>query len=489
MTHAAARHRIFTRLLALIALLAFGSFAPPAMAVVDVALGEFFDLAIPTGGRVAPNNGTTTTTVSCNVGTERVDWRAQMNPNHPFITFELYRLESGRLVQIGISWTKHGFFALDQSLCSTCTDPNGGSGVFLGVNCSDTYSTANNANRNYLGPRTEIDPWNATWQPCGSYFDNAWGTIDNDCLQSGTAPTFNGTSHRMIVHDDDINPALHAGAIYYTEGVYIIKNDANRGNNIGWRRIGIGGSPGAYTFTNQNPDGTTMSNNHAGRVPQYGPALNVWGSHRVTLNANAAVFNDGEVYVATQATDLGGGTWHYEYAVYNYNYTAAVREFSIPMPPCGVVSNVGFRDWKYSQPVTPGDAASANDVDGTDWTYFPGAGMIGWRDDSGTNPIRWGQLFNFWFDCNLAPAASTVTVTSATVTSPPTLSGALQGPNPAYVLGDVNGDTFVNTGDIPDFVNVLLFGTVDPCVLGAANVDGVGGVDGLDVQEMADLLY
>ena len=456
-----------------------------AHAVVDVSLGEFFNLVAM--GRIAPQNGFAVATVSCNVGNERVDWLAQMNPNHPMISFSLYRLENNQLQQIGVSWVKHSYFALDQSLCNTCTDPNGGSGTFLGVNCSDTYGVGDNSSQFSLGPRGEINPWTSDWTPCGSYFDNGWGT-PMDCSQSGAWPTLSAVDHLMVVSDSEIDPAVHPTAIYYTEGVYVIRNDANRGNNIGWRRIGVSGSPGSFSFANQNPNGTPMANTHAGRIPQYGPALNLWGTDRVTLNAGQSpIAGDGEVYVATLATDLGGGSWHYEIGVYNYNFDRQVHSFSIPLPSCANVSNVSFRDSSYNMPI--GAPPWATDVNGSDWIFTSSGDTATWTDGSGQNPLRWGQLFNFGFDCDRAPAASIVAIAAAKPSSPPTVSGALSGPSMGYRKADVNGDSVVTAADVQPFIDILLNGTPDPAAACAADMNDSGAANGDDVQLFADALY
>jgi len=457
----------------------------PALAVIDVALGEFFNLA--TEGRIAPLNGLAVTTVSCNVGTERVNWLSPMNPDHPLIAFSLYRIESNQLQQIGISWVKHGFFALDESICTTCTDPNGGTGQFLGVNCSDTYSLSNNSSRFTLGPRSEINPWTADWQPCTSYFANAWGA-SGDCSQSGSWPFLNAIDHLMIVADNDIDPALHPTALFYTEGMYLVRNDANKANNIGWRRIGVFGSPGSFDFASLNPDGTPMTGTHAGRTPQYGPAINLWGSDHVTLNAGQSpIADDGEVFAATLATNLGGGTWHYEFAVYNYNFDKQVHSFSIPVPSCASVSNPTFRDVPYSVGLTV--VPWGQDVTGADWQFSTIGDAATWTDAAGDNPIRWGQLYNFGFDCNRPPAASTITITSAKPSTPSSVSGPLPGPAMTYRKGDLNGDGLITNADIAPFVSVLLTGTADPSTFCAADMNSSGTVNGDDIQPFADALF
>ena len=51
----------------------------------------------------------------CNIGSDAVDWYSNPDPRHPFLVFNLYRMQCGRLVQIGQSWAKHGFAASQTS--------------------------------------------------------------------------------------------------------------------------------------------------------------------------------------------------------------------------------------------------------------------------------------------------------------------------------------------------------------------------------------
>ncbi len=79
-------------------------------------------------------------TVSCNIGDEELSWR-NSGPNadkHPVIGGNLYRLKDGHFEQLGQSWLKHGFCALDGNACVGCQA--NGSCNWLGVGCSDPYS-------------------------------------------------------------------------------------------------------------------------------------------------------------------------------------------------------------------------------------------------------------------------------------------------------------------------------------------------------------
>ena len=57
-------------------------------------------------------------TTSCNIGDTPLDWVANTSA-HPVIRQNLYRLKDNRFEQIGGSWVKHGFLALNNTdLCT-----------------------------------------------------------------------------------------------------------------------------------------------------------------------------------------------------------------------------------------------------------------------------------------------------------------------------------------------------------------------------------
>ena len=84
-------------------------------------------------------------TTSCNNGTTELNWFQLPNTDHPVIPQNLYRMSGGasnndRFEQIGQSWLKHAFTALQQNACGFgCT--SSGTGTRLGVGCSDPYDT------------------------------------------------------------------------------------------------------------------------------------------------------------------------------------------------------------------------------------------------------------------------------------------------------------------------------------------------------------
>jgi len=401
-------------------------------------------------------------TVVCNVGDQVVNWQAAMNPDHPFIAYSVYRLKDGRFEQLGRSWAKHTFFVQSQFFCGSCI-PAGSQA--LGVGCADTYTSSHNANQFNLGPREEIDPYTGAWQPCGSYFDGS----PQDCLRNGPSG-LGPLDHRCVLADSDLGDP---SATYCYEAIYVIAGDADTGNNIGSRACSMIWN-GSNWFFITPLDGNPL---------MYGPALaNRW----LTGGANeqlATISDPGSVYVGSKATDLGGGNWHYEYAVYNYNYSRRIRSFAVPVPSSVTVSNIEFRD---------GDADPGND-----WTSAidTDCGSITWQtatyDANPTaNALVWGTLFNFRFDANVPPATGIVGFDPFLPGGGLShLSATLVTPDIGCVKGDVNGDGLIDGRDIQSFVEVILN---PPCEQSraycAANVDGSSGLAATDAAGIANLI-
>ena len=175
-------------------------------------------------------------TTSCNIGTAQLEWFAAPDNRHPFIPMNMYRLKGGRFEQIGLGWGKHGFTALQGTLCGSCQASS--TGTYLGIGCSDPYSSGLNGSQGGLGTRTEV---------------NASTGIFPGTPNAGmpSAPATYG--RRCIAKANDLNPALNAGATYFAEGHYIHPQDAAAGtddNNASYRAFTVGAlSSGAYTLT------------------------------------------------------------------------------------------------------------------------------------------------------------------------------------------------------------------------------------------------
>src|SRR5262245_18291764 len=83
-------------------------------------------------------------TPPCNKGNEELDWYQLPDNRHPVIAQNMYRLKDGRLQQIGQAWLKHGFTALQGTVCYSDCQP-AANGTHLGVHCSDPYGAGLNS--------------------------------------------------------------------------------------------------------------------------------------------------------------------------------------------------------------------------------------------------------------------------------------------------------------------------------------------------------
>jgi len=317
-------------------------------------------------------------TVSCNLGSCWLKWISG-TPEHPVIGQNMYRLKDGRFEQIGQSWLKHGFTALAGNVCGSCTSP--GTGARLGVNCSDPYSASLNGSQGRLGPKVDVNPSTGVYP----YPDNRIGTTGDVIFK------------RLQVHNTDLDPAQNPGATYFVEGQYVTLDDATAGNganNASYRRITVGAAPN-FSIALQ------------GSTQRQRAGIQAWKDTDATVTeAISDQPGDGRFLLSAKATALGGGVYHYEYALQNLTSQRGAQSFSVPLPIGAVVTNIGFHDVDYH---------SGEPFDGHDWTATLGASSITWTTtpfatDPNANALRWGTLYNFRFDANVAPGSSALSV-------------------------------------------------------------------------------
>jgi len=366
----------------------------------DVIVGRVHDVFSYGGSSASPGiSAFSVGTISCNKGDQPIPWYANTN-QHPVIAQNLYRLKQDRLEQIGLSWVKHGFAAVQGNTCQFgCTPPPGGSNQ-LGVGCSDPYSAGLNGSRDNMGPRSDVNPHTGV-------FPYPW---------SAPEPT-ETISRRVQVRNQDLDPALNAGALYFAEGHYVTPDDAaagNQNNNAAYRPVEV--TQESFNFYSIDLTGFTRSE---------WPALYAWGEHVPgVLRRNIQIPDDGLVIVASKATDLANGFWHYEYAIQNLNADRGAASFSVPIEPSAVLENIGFHDVDYH---------SGEPYDGTNWTATVANGAITWATtpyavDPNANALRWGTLYNFRFDADVPPLDVTVTIGLFKPGSPSSVGATLVGP-------------------------------------------------------------
>jgi hypothetical protein len=381
-----------------IALLSFAALATTAAAQSNAVAGldgrlSLIDSLTYYGRRGAahPNGeiGMAMLNEMCNPGTVGIPWTAAMQSNHPKFGFLLVRVSGGKIEQVNDwSFCKHAFTSTNYSgACGTCNTPGGS---VMGVGCSDTYGAGNNADRFWLGPPAEIDPWLGTWNPVGSYFDygdpavTGAAAIDGIRSLSGTQTNaFDTVKNRMTVREADL---LTAGAQYYYAIQLIHQGEAvaNRGDNLASRGC------------NPTYNGSTWSFPNNANAMTHGSVLTRWPGAEVNVGQNGN--DDGRFFVGCVVTPLGGGNYHYEYAVHNVDNNRGGATLRVPIDAGAVASNFSFGDI---------DTNALNE-----WTAARVGNEVVFTAPA-SNPLNWGTIYNFGFDANFPPGSGLVTLDEA----------------------------------------------------------------------------
>jgi len=384
----------------------------------DVIVGDIED--VDQQGSNATQVGLAIGTDSCNNGDQGVDWFALPQTDHPVVPQNLYRMSGGadnteRFEQIGQSWMKHTFLALEESVCGTCNTGGCVTGSHLCPGCSDPYVSGLNGDQNSIGSRAWINPFT------GSFPNTA-----ND--HSGH--NHDGVSHRILVNQTDLVPAQNLGAVYFGEAAYI--------------------SPHEFTWCQSNPDQCNMFNNYsykkftvsggpnfiftpASNTVRMQAAIQAWAATGATVNQSEPdPGNDGIWFIGYKVTNPSAGVWHYEYALFNMNLDRAIQSFSVPLGLGVNVSNVDF----HAPPQHPGwahDGTQGNaGYSSAPWDVTQDASSITWSTETfatnqNANAIRWGTLYNFRFDADQPPQTTDATVGYFKTGSPTIVE--IQGPS------------------------------------------------------------
>lgn len=318
-------------------------------------------------------------TQSCNKGTDQLDWfDGGGDLRHPVISQNMFRLKDGRFEQIGQSWLKHGFCAVNEieTFCAPCQSTPCDT---LGIGCADTYWATLNDGGSGQSKR---------------HINAATGAHVHGGFPSGNA-TIRG---RLQVAVSDIDPAQNPGAAYFIEGHYVTADDhaaGAAGNNASWRKVSV------VSVSDINGNGAT-TREKAG--------IFAWPNQDSSVELTVVGNIEGGIkttfYLASKVTSLGGGMWHYEYALQNLNSDQSAGSVSIPVDPGLTVQNIGFHDVNYH---------SGDPYDLTDWPGVRVGGEINWAcvpyaTNQNANALRWGTLYNFRFDCSSAPTTGDITV-------------------------------------------------------------------------------
>ncbi len=426
----------------------------------DLIIGDSNNLVMV--GREGSQASFGSESVMCNGGTEPLDWFANPDPRHPMMAFNMFRLDSDRLIQIGGSWVKHGWSSAQANACGFGCNPSPTS-TYTGVGCSDTYGASGNANQNTMGPRSEINPWTGGFVYDGSY------------LQSDTGP-WDQVEERLWVEDDDLDPTLHPDSTWISEVSVVHPGDIDHVSNHAWEPIGVSGSPGG----NWSMDMSAPS--------QLGTVQAAWPGASIEV-AQPFPPIDGRCYLAHKVTDNGDGTWHYEYSIYNHDMSRNVGSLRIPVASDVEISNIDFH-----APVI-----LSVEFSGTEWSATRDAEGITWAttdhaSGNAANPIRWGFLYNFGFDADAPPeisignvgvhAPSAIPFIDVEIATPPTTP-----PAPTFRRGLCNDDASFDIGDVIFLLGYLFSGDSAPGCFDACDTNDDGDLNIGDGISMLGSLF
>lgn len=394
----------------------------------DVTLCQVYGLGQYSRDNGDGVSGMSLATTSWNVGSEELMWFNSPSPDHPFITFNIYRIMDNQIDQIAQGWVKHGFFALSSSQCfdAAVGGCQATSGDWLGIGCTDTYGAGLNASKSGLGPRYEIDPWSGEWSYTGSVF------------QTGNAPT-SGVSRHMQVRDVDLDSAQNPGAKYYAEAYYVAKDDVCVYNNAAWKPVTPNWNGNGWNFT-MSGSNTVPRQTFLIMDARPGSVITEIAEEIPVVEFESP---DGRAVVSAHAKQMGNGLWQYNYSVKNIDMDRQVDEFRVPLPANASLSDERFHAvLHHDEPVAYiGGPSISNDP----WTMSREGDELVWSTSD--NPIRWNTLYSFGFVTDVAPEDGDVTLGMFKDNGPDSLSGVSLVPG-SPCDGDVTGDSSVNLADL-----------------------------------------
>jgi len=446
----------------------------------DVIVGDLSGLQ--QFGSSGTQVGLAVATDSCNAGAEPLHWFALPQNDHPVIPQNLYRMSGGatnddRFEQVGQSWLKHAFTALQDNICGFGCQAT--ASTTLGAGCSDPYSASLNSGgaSNNLGSRAWVNPFT------GFYPGSSPNPRDH------TGHTHTGTSHRLLVEQSDLNTTLNTGATYFAEAQYVTPHEyawcqahagqCNMYNNVSYRQFSVSGT-------------TSFSFAAVGATERSKPAVSAWNG--ATINQiEPDPGNDGIAFVAYKVTNPSPGVWHYEYAVYNENLDRSIQSFSVPLASGIALSNIGFHA-PVQHPAWANDGTTGSaGYSATPWSPTQASNSLTWSTETfaqnpNANAIRWGTLYNFRFDSDRPPSTTNATVgffkTGAPITVP------VQGPSlPTLSINDVTISEGNAGTKLATFTVSLSSASTDTVTVQYATADGLAkaGSDYVSASGMVTL--
>lgn len=356
------------------------------------------------------------------------------NDQHPFLVWNLYRQDAdGNLAQIARSALKHAF-ATANTGCTDTTCTGTGFSQILGRGCSDLYNLGSQDCNRFLAPRQEVWPSRGIWGRCGSLFDaDCDGLADTRvsgafCAGTVGSPALNGYGLRMQVDERDIDPAEHPGARWFIDAWYVVRDDADLFNTMGWREL----TP-QWLFS-----GTrwifSEGSYHVGSLLADWAAADAGDTRRYTLLDTA----EGQIAVASRVRQLAPGSWRYDYLVMNFSLTRPVTEQA--EPNLRILRNLGvegIRVPRLDAGLMAGDFAF-DDGDreaGNDWTLTELGDAWHWAAPV-SGHLPWGSMLRVSLTSTQPPGVAGLQLEMAEAGSPETYAADALVPDPFVLLRD-----------------------------------------------------
>lgn len=410
----------------------------PAAFAQDVAVSQVgsngdFRYFGQAGGKHAYSFATT----SCNVGDEVIWWYdtaggGSPGPNqHPVIGQNFFRIANGRIEQLGQSFLKHGFCAVNETTCGACQTTDCDT---LGLGCADTYGSnlndgANGAAKSDIEPTTGFNPYPAVRGP----------GVDDATIRG-----------RLQV---DASEWALPGDIYIAESQYVSEHDqmaGNTRNNASWREIEV--DPGNFDVDPVNP--TVIGD----------PAIFAWQSYDSEVSVFKVVNQNeggtgvhGLYFLGFKAVPLGGAQWRYEYALQNLSSGRSAASFEVPIcDPTFNITDTYFRDVDYH---------SDEIYDNTDWSTTVTPTAVRWETttphgvDPNGNALRWGTLYNFGFTADASPGTVSASIGLFVPGTPSSLNSNVHGPCQCGSITNYCGPAVLNSTGLSAVMEVT--GSVD----------------------------
>ena len=341
-------------------------------------------------GRVGDQVVITPSAILKNVGTANVPWQARFSGSfppyntdqHPYLVWALFREVGGVFEPLAYSDVKHAFLTIN----SNCAPGACRIGSVLGLGCEDVYGVGTNGT--HLAPRSEILPHAGTWAHCSFPAPNTPSHFDQVapfCSQDNNGGNEGTLVHRLVASDAELSVA---GANYYFASWYVVRDDINIFNSMGWRKIvpSLSGGNWNFALSGAYRQGSVLDAfvDPATQTP-------------TRLNATYTDPTAGSVQIAATATDLGGGRFRYVYSLMNHDFDPKLRAITLPMGANLVIEQPTFLD---------GDQDATNT-----WMRSVGIGEQTWVSPKASARLAWGTAITITYIANGSPITGTARLT------------------------------------------------------------------------------